>query len=135
MSLYNYTPQSYVVLENASDADNFGECKLASDFKTRILDLISQGGLDGDLVVYESDRYEAPDVTQPVTPDNYYFAVPVTDMSTLITYFPTAPFNPGGGTGGRFNVETTGSRWIIPCILNRASGTVDKLTLTLYDNQ
>lgn len=134
MSQFNYTPQTYVVIENADAADNIGDVILASDFKTRIIDLIPDL-LDGDLVVYESDQYEAPDVSQPVSATNYYFPVPVTDMSTSITYFPTAPFNPAGGAGGRFNVETTGSRWIIACILNRVSGTVEKVVLTLYDNQ
>lgn len=142
MSQYNYTRQKYNVLENASAASNVGTPILASDFKTVFLDLLSAAGatVDGDLVVYASDDYDAPDVGAPLTPTNTFFELAYSDTRNGITYGPTTLtyYNPSSSTPGgdaRFNVESQGARWIIACVTNVVSGTVNVLSVTLYDNQ
>ncbi len=137
MSIFNYTRQRYYALEDASEAANIGLPILAADFKTVIIDLF-QDSLDGDLIVYVSDQYEAPDVSLAAGPDNDYHQVGYSDTRNGVNYSADFPYNPASsdpGGDGRFNVETTGARWIIACILNVASGTVQKLAVNLYDNQ
>jgi hypothetical protein len=137
MSQTNYTPQRYIVLDDAKGPDNIGTPILAADFKTAIVD-IEQTLANGTLVVYVSDQYYAPDVSQPAGPDNDYHAVGYSDTRQGVFYSAASPYNPAVSTpggDGRFNIETTGARWIIPCFLDLSIGTVDKLTLNLYDNQ
>lgn len=137
MSQTNYTPQRYKVLENVQAADNYGTPILAADFKTVIIDL-EQSALNGDLVVYVSDQYFAPDVSQAQGPDNDYHEVGYTDSRDTVYYTAGLNYNPATSTpggNGRFNLETTGARWVIACILDRASGIVQKLSVTLFNNQ
>lgn len=138
MSQHNYTRQRYYALENVSEgSDLFGKCFLAADFKTVIIDL-EQDALDGDLVVYVSDQYDEPDVTLPAGADNDYHAVGYSDSRNGVYFSATNPYNPSTATpggDGRFNLETTGARWVIACILNRTTGTVQKLAVSLFDNQ
>ncbi len=138
MSLYNYTRQRYNVLENASAPSNFGKCILASDFKTILVDL-DQTGLDGELHIFVADQYEPVDVSLPFDKDtNEYYEVSYKDTRNGVLYSPAVPYNPSSSSPGgdaQFNVETTGTRWVIPCILNLAGGVVDKLSVNLYDNQ
>lgn len=137
MSLQNYTRQRYYALENASDANSYGNVVLGADFKTVIIDL-EQNALDGDLVVFVSDQYDEPDVTLPAGPNNDYHAVGYTDSRNGVYFGASNPYNPASaspGGDGRFNLETTGARWIIACVLNRVSGTVEKLAVSLFDNQ
>ncbi len=137
MSITNYAPQRYTVIEESADADSYGLPVQAGDFKTRIVELLAGEDLDGDLVVYESNQNDVPpDVSLPVSADNEYTQVGYTsrlDQSYLDT---DNPFNPAGVAGMYgFNVETTGSQWIIACILNRTAGTTEKMVVTLLDNQ
>lgn len=138
MSIFNYTRQRYVVLQNASAATNLGEPILSADFKTALLDLQASATLDGELVVAVSDQYEAPDVTQPFGPDNEFFEVGYSDTRNQVYYSSASRYNPASsvpGGSGQFNVENTGYRWIIAGVINRVAGTVDKLSVNLYDNQ
>ncbi len=138
MSLLNYTRQRYYALENVdSGSDLLGKAIFSPDFKTIIVDL-EQDALDGDLVVYVSDQYDEPDVSQPEGPNNDYHAVGYTDTESGVFFAVGFPYNPSSSTPGgnrRFNVESTGARWVIPCIFNRTTGTVQKLSVALYDNQ
>ncbi len=137
MSLFNYTRQRYYTIENSTEANSYGEPILASDFKTVIIDL-EQDALAGQLVVYVSDQYDAPDVTQAAGPDNDYHAVGYSDSRNGVYFSAPNPYNPATaspGGDGRFNLETTGARWVIACILNRTLGTTQKLAVSLYDNQ
>lgn len=135
MAQNNYTPQSYRLIENVSaGADNFGAFLLAADFKTRQLVLECDNLLDGDIVVYESNQYYQPDITQPNSSTNEYFPVGYTNKADQVYYAVGFPFAIAGA-GAAFNVETTGSRWITAGIINRTTGTIQKLTLTFLDNQ
>lgn len=137
MSLFNYTRQRYYVLEDASDAQNYGIPELASDFKTVIIDL-DQNALNGNLRVFVSDQYDAPDVSQPSTATNDYHEVGYSDTRDEVYYAVGLPYNPTTSTpggNGRFNLETTGARWVIACVLDRVAGKVQKLAVTLFDNQ
>ena len=135
MSITNYSPQRYTVLENASAEDNIGDVVLAADFKTRVVELIAGTGLDGELVVYESNKTEEPNLSIPPSATNEYYPVGYTDTKDQSYYDTENPFTPSTAGTYVFNVESTGSVWIIPCILNRSAGTVTKLSVTLFDNQ
>lgn len=135
MSIYNYGAQKYPQLQNASAADNYGDAILASDFKTRMLDLECNSSLDGDLVVFESNQYLPPDISQPVSLTNSYYPVGYKNMADQVYYDNTNPYNPVGLGRASFNIESTGSRWVMAAIINRTAGTVDLLTITLFDNQ
>ena len=136
MSITNYAPQRYTVLENVSAADNYGSEVQAGDFKTRIVELIAGTDLDAELVVYESNQELPPDISLAVSETNSYYPVGYSkadDQSYLDT---SNPFNPAGTAGTYvFNVETTGSVWIFAAILNRTAGMVEKVTINLFDNQ
>lgn len=135
MSITNYSPQRYTVLESVSAADNYGSVVLAGDFKTRMVELIAGTGLDGELVIYESNQNDAPDVSAPVSASNSYYPVGYLAVSDQSFYDTDNPFVPSSAGDYAFNVESTGSVWIIACVLNRTAGTVTKLSVTLFDNQ
>lgn len=136
MSITNYAPQRYTVLENVSAADNYGSEVQAGDFKTRIVELVAGTGLDGELVVYESNQELPPDITLAASADNSYYPVGYTKTDDQSYLDVDNPFTPGGTAGTYvFNVETTGSVWIFAAILNRTAGMVEKVTINLFDNQ
>src|ERR1035437_5267512 len=112
MSLLNYTRQRYSALEGVSHTNNYGKAILASDFKTIIVDL-EQNALDGFLVIYVSEQYDAPDVTLPSGVNNDYHDVDYTDTRNGLVFGLGNEYNPASSTpggNGRFNVETTGAR-------------------------
>lgn len=137
MSLYNYTRQRYDVLTSAPASSNYGNPILAADFKTILVDL-DQAELDGELAVFVSDDYDAPDVSASFGPDNEFYEVAYSDTRNGVEYNGSNRYNPSSSTPGgnaQFNVQTTGARWVIACILNKVSGELIKLSVNLYDNQ
>ncbi len=135
MAISSYAPQLYVLAENATEPDVIGQPLLSADFDQAMIDVLPDGDQDGQLVIYASNQYNAPDVSQPVSSTNQYQAIGYTDMSDKSYYDTSNPITPTGDQILSVNADYTGSRWLIVAVLNRTAGTVVKLSATLFDNK
>lgn len=131
----SYSPQLYVLATDSTEADTIGQPLLSADFDQAMIELLSDATLDGQLIVYASNQYDAPDVSQPVSANNQYQAIGYTDMSDKSYYDANNPLTPSGAGILSVNADFTGSRWLIVAVLNRTTGTVLKLSATLFDNK